>query len=167
MWLRDRLPHDVPGLRSIIYGYDTSLNKSKSFQTIDDLAMAFVTNLKSIGRAAPSAKRSIILAHSLGGIVLKQALTLLANSDRDSRVLETICQIIFFGTPNKGMNMSHLLSIVEGQPNEPLLKLLSPGSTYLSELDHRFGGISILRQIEILSVFETKTSATTEVIPVP
>ena len=80
MWLRDQLPNDLNHARIIIYGYDTRLEMSESFQTIDDLALAFIVGLKSIGRASPSTKPLLFLAHSLGGIVLKHALMLLAAS---------------------------------------------------------------------------------------
>jgi hypothetical protein len=48
MWLRGRLPQDVPGDRSIIYGYDTQLVMSESVQTIDDLALSFIQRLSSV-----------------------------------------------------------------------------------------------------------------------
>lgn len=136
MWLRDLLPKDLPSIRSIIYGYDTTLLMSEPFQTVDDIALSLIVKLRSIGRSSPSAKPSIFLAHSLGGIVLKRALVLLANSgDTERKVLESIRGIILFGVPSRGMHMSHFLPMVEGHPNESLIKLLSPDSSYLSDLD--------------------------------
>lgn len=37
MWLRDRLPKDIPGSRISIWGYDTALLGSISVQRISDL----------------------------------------------------------------------------------------------------------------------------------
>src|SRR5437868_213906 len=71
MWLRDSLSIDVPTIRNIIYGYDTTLGHSESFQTIQDIAISFISRLRTTGRSSPSAKPVIFLAHSLGGIILK------------------------------------------------------------------------------------------------
>jgi hypothetical protein len=42
MWLRDQLPHDLKQIRSILYGYDTKLLMSESFQTVEDLALSLI-----------------------------------------------------------------------------------------------------------------------------
>jgi alpha-beta hydrolase superfamily lysophospholipase len=80
MWLRDALPQDVPYTRVITYGYDTSLCGSKSVQGIDDLARSMVKKLEAIRQLGPHRKPIVFLAHSLGGIVLKRALTFMARS---------------------------------------------------------------------------------------
>lgn len=47
MWLRDALARNSQGARVLLYGYDTGLVKSESFQDIDDIG----NNLSfSIGR---------------------------------------------------------------------------------------------------------------------
>ncbi|KAI9736325.1 MAG: hypothetical protein M1834_001211 [Cirrosporium novae-zelandiae] len=166
MWLRDQLPRDLPQTRNIIYGYDTQLVMSQSFQTINDLAISFIVKLKSSGRSLDSAKPVVLLAHSLGGIILKQALVLLANgTDLERAILHEIQGIIFFGVPNKGMEMSHLMSMVEGQPNTVLVEPLCRDSGYLSELDNQFNGITLLQDIRVISVYETKLSHITQLSP--
>jgi hypothetical protein len=37
MWLRDSLSHDLPSACIIIYGYDTQLHGSRSFQDLEAL----------------------------------------------------------------------------------------------------------------------------------
>jgi hypothetical protein len=164
MWLRDQLPRDKPNCRSIIYGYDTRLVGSQSFQTIDDLALSFASKLRSINRDETPVPL-VLFAHSLGGIVLKRAMALMANSNQgDDPVLRTIRIVYLFGVPNQGMKMSHLLAMVEGQPNEMLVQSLSAESEYLSTLDIQFSGLSVFRTISLVSVYETKLSRTTEVL---
>jgi len=108
MWLRDQLPDDFPRFRVMIYGYDTCLTNSDSHQSLDDLARTFVQHLKSIGRAEYSAKPCVIFAHSLGGILVKRALYYMAGSgDEEDFVLQKIKLAIFFGVPNRGMQVKH------------------------------------------------------------
>jgi|ERR1700722_3030797 hypothetical protein len=164
MWLRDQLPIDIPYLRSIIYGYDTSLIKSQSFQSIDDLALAFFSRLRSITGPNARARSLVFFAHSLGGIVLKRAIAYAANSGQaEGDVLNNVRIIFFFGVPNQGMYMSHLLAMVGDQPNEGLVKELSKNSDYLSMLDIQFSGLAVFRATRFISVYETKRSRTTKV----
>src|ERR1700733_9740711 len=48
MWLRDGLPHDLKGARVLVYGYNTNLLESQTFQTVDDIAIAFSKSIRSI-----------------------------------------------------------------------------------------------------------------------
>lgn len=164
MWLRDKLPADVSAFRQIIYGYDTSLTGDESFQAIDDLASSFVAKLRSIGRSSAATKPLIFFAHSLGGIVLKHALVTLAGSCGVEKViLEKTRSIFFFGVPHLGMEMSHLLVIAKGQPNEPLIRALSHEEGYLTLLDAQFHGIATLYNIQVISAYETKLSRAAQV----
>lgn len=164
MWLRDKLPEDVLSFRQIIYGYDTSLTGNDSFQVIEDLAISFIEKLRSIGRASPAAKPLIYFAHSLGGIILKYALVTLAGSCGVERLmLEKTRSIFFFGVPHLGMEMSHLLEIAQGQPNEPLVRALSHEDSNLARLDDQFHGIAMFSKVEVISVYETKLSRAAQV----
>jgi hypothetical protein len=164
MWLRDRLPRDFRQVRSIIYGYDTRLIHSHSFQGVEDLALSFLAQLKSIGRGLRSAKPVNFMAHSLGGIVLKNTLLEMANSgDAGEFMLSLVLQVVLFGVPNRGMELSHLLPMVHGQPNEGLIHLLSPESPFLVDLDQRFSGISTIRNTRLISFYETQESETAKV----
>lgn len=48
MWLRDSLPAKLPGTRILIYGYDTQLVGSRSFQTLQDLGVSLRDTLHMI-----------------------------------------------------------------------------------------------------------------------
>ena len=48
MWLRDGLPHDLKGARVLVYGYNTNLLESQTFQRVDDIASAFSKSIRSI-----------------------------------------------------------------------------------------------------------------------
>ncbi len=133
-----------------------------SYQTIPDLANSLIDVLKADGWTSPTAKPLIFLAHSLGGVVLKQALLMLAgSSQRDIFIASIVRGIIFFGVPSRGMNISDLLTMVSDQPNkEALVKEISMESDYLPQLEKQFLGISFVRAIKLYWAYETKTSRT-------
>lgn len=164
MWIRDELPRRLPGVRFLIYGYDTALLGSTSFQVIPDLAISLVQTVKAIGWSAPSAKPVLFLAHSLGGVVLKQALVILAGGDDQERaVLAKLKGAVFFGVPSQGMSMQDIFKMLGDQPNNELVKGLSSESDFLPRLDEQFGNISYLQRLQFFWAFETKVTPTVEV----
>lgn len=165
MWLRDRLPQDVPQLRSLIYGYDTKLFKSRSFQDLDDIARTFIASLKELRRSLPPARPLFFLAHSLGGIVLKRAIVLLSydGGGEEKMILDSVKGIIFLGVPHRGMEISHFLAMAAKQPNEDLIsKTLSPDSALLPELDESFSKVTSAIKQNMRFVYETAESQLTE-----
>lgn len=161
MWIRDKLPLSLPNVRPILYGYNTALIKSHSFQSIFDLALALYHHLRANGWMSPTCKPLSFLAHSLGGIVLKQVFLLIANRiDRDGPARQIIKGAVFFGVPNFGMKQSPLAAVVEGQPNVELIAKLEVNSTYLRQLDDQFSGISYLQNCSLYWAYETEESPT-------
>ncbi|KAH7304158.1 hypothetical protein B0I35DRAFT_484642 [Stachybotrys elegans] len=163
MWIRDELPASVPGVRYILYGYDSALTTGSSFQSISDIGLGFVHQLRAGGWNLASSKPIIFLAHSLGGLVLKEALIQLADRNASfTGVLMKFRGAIMFGVPSLGMHQTHLISMVEGQANENLVQDLSRenGSSYLRQLNKSFEGISFTRTAKIFWAYETKESKT-------
>ncbi|KAM0511390.1 hypothetical protein ACHAPE_009905 [Trichoderma viride] len=164
MWIRDELPRSVPGVRAVLYGYDSRLISSNSFQSISGIARGLILDLKSGGWNFPSSRPIIFLAHSLGGIVLKDAIVQIADSGDKSvaNILDNLLGAIMFGVPSLGMHQSHLMAMVEGQANEMLVQDLSRqnGSSYLRQLNISFNGLSIVHTVKILWAYETEESPT-------
>ncbi|KAI0896566.1 hypothetical protein F4806DRAFT_508444 [Annulohypoxylon nitens] len=161
MWIRDALPRSLPHLRPILYGYNSELLKSHSFQSTFDLAVALIKQLQANGWESPMCRPLAFLAHSLGGIILKQALVLLAGTnDHVDPVIQAMKGVIFFGVPNLGMVQSHLEAVVVGQANINLIKDLSPKSAFLHQLDEQFSGVSALQSCLIYWCYETMESST-------
>jgi len=166
MWIRDQLPKYVPGVRAILYGYDSRLADSDSFQSVAHLALSFISQIRANGGAHDNAKPLVFLAHSLGGIVLKDALCRLANSQGNSleRTIFARCAgAVMFGVPNLGMEQNHLLAIVQGNATEHLVRDLSRESGaygYLNRLELSFSGITEIGEMSFCWVFETSKSPT-------
>src|SRR5262245_30108345 len=114
MWIRDGLPKHLQGTRTVVYGYDTKLHDSQSFQSISDLAHELINQLQTYGWDLRSAKPVAFLAHSLGGLVLKEALIQLASSSNEAykSLLGVVRGVVFFGVPNLGMEQAHCRTIV-------------------------------------------------------
>jgi hypothetical protein len=164
MWIRDALPKSLPNIRPILYGYDTTLVNSNSFQSTLDLALGLLSQIKANGWSSPTSKPLLLLAHSLGGIVLKQALVSHANQIRhDDPLWNAIKGAIFFGVPNLGMKQSHLMAMVDGQPTETIVADLSVDSEYLCQLDENFAGIACLQRVQLYWAYETRKSPTVKV----
>ncbi|KAI0106570.1 hypothetical protein F4776DRAFT_645778 [Hypoxylon sp. NC0597] len=161
MWIRDELPHSMPDTRFSIYGYDSTLMNSNSFQSIEDLATSLINQIELSVLALPAAKPLVFLAHSLGGIVLKEAFVALPNGHKQGmHILNLFQGGVFFGVPSQGMDTSHLLTMVKGQVNEQLVDDLSTDSEYLRSLDDHFSGLASVRGMCLYWAYETKTSPT-------
>lgn len=165
MWVRDALPELVPGVRFILYGYDTKLVGSKSFQQVADLGKSLIHELKNGGWSSPSAKELVFLAHSLGGVALKQCLLMLADSGVTyEAILEKTKGAIFFGVPSEGMSISDIHTMLGDQPNKnALVKEISADSTFLSNLEEQVSGIAQVRGMKLFWAYETQTTPTVEV----
>lgn len=64
MWLRDFLPHEIPNVRVLVYGYDTKLPGSQSTASIAELSRKFLESVKTIRKQ----KEVSLLVHTLCGI---------------------------------------------------------------------------------------------------
>jgi surfactin synthase thioesterase subunit len=78
MWLRDALPYDIteagdinPVARVMVYGYRSTLPESESTQNLEDLATSLHSSLVELASAA-TIKPIIFIAHSLGGLIVKE-----------------------------------------------------------------------------------------------
>ncbi|KAI9152195.1 Vegetative incompatibility protein [Paramyrothecium foliicola] len=162
MWLRDEAPSMALGVRMILYGHDSGIIHSSSFQLISDIARDFIEHLRLGGWASPTAPSLLFLAHSLGGIILKDALIQIADArnDFDRSLITKFKGAVMFGVPDLGMEQAHLLAMVEGQPNETLIQDLSRNSNYLARLDESFSGTTFLSQLTIFWAYELLQSHT-------
>lgn len=173
VWLRDFAPRDVPRARFITYGYDTAVVASDSNQGIHELAHTLLDGLAIFRRRTGAQKRPLLfVCHSLGGVVLKEALVLsskqavLERSDLHDIVAATH-GLVLLGVPNLGLRHNQLQVVVKAQPNEGFVRDLQvqpdgEASQFLSSLTREFSALDELRRppFEIISYYETMSSPT-------
>jgi hypothetical protein len=163
MWVRDVLPNALPSVRAVLFGYNTTLAGSNSFKSIAHLASSLSDTLKASGFGTPASKPLIFLAHSLGGIIVKEALAASASSDSRRQILQQTAGAVFFGAPTRGMETQALVTMVSGQPNAGLIRDLAIRSEYLRCLEDRFFDVATDGRMKVFWAFETKTSPTVAV----
>ncbi|KAH7307989.1 hypothetical protein B0I35DRAFT_515832 [Stachybotrys elegans] len=161
MWLRDYLPKDLMNrARILIYGYHSVLQKSHNRSSLRDYSDSFMQDLMGIRSQHGIKDRPIIfIGHSLGGLIVKKAL-----SDLGPDVLSRmpIRSILFFGAPHTGLNIRALQAVVAGHANETLVRDLGENSSVLEDLAQSFEKIA--KFIKIYSFVETHDTPVVEQI---
>ncbi|KAL1851077.1 hypothetical protein VTK73DRAFT_9546 [Phialemonium thermophilum] len=170
MWLRDALPRritqgvdDEPMARIMLYGYDSRLHQSDSFQNLEDLGTSLHTNLRRLA-VADAFRPIVFVAHSLGGLVLKQTLLSLSRSKlgKDQDLVRAVRGIAFFGVPHDGMEIGSLIAMVGDQPNRLLVESINSSNplgltTQQRDFPEALGGEG---DAEIVYFYETRKSPT-------
>ncbi|KAI1119812.1 hypothetical protein F5Y10DRAFT_150672 [Nemania abortiva] len=169
MWLRDNLPKDIPHQRVIIYGHDTHLQGSDSKQSIEELGVGLMESITRYRNDTETSQRPIIfIGHSLGGLIIKEALLFSRNSRIGTSNIHKACHgMLFFGVPNHGLRYDQLSTIVQGQPNKALVESLlvdsdSEPSDYLKRISNQFS-TDFEGKYSIISFYERKHTPTVEV----
>ncbi|KAI5842141.1 hypothetical protein DFP73DRAFT_498411 [Morchella snyderi] len=168
LWLRDLLPSVVPRVRVLSYGYDgrTSGPRLISCQTLHDHAVGLVTDLSQRRKIEEVHERPIIfLAHSIGGIIVKDALlysnsTNFKNLEYHRGIKTSTYGILFFGTPHQGMENVPSSSATKLSWKQILVNAASPNANTSVFRDLEENSASLQRQLSeyrsISSDFVTK-----------
>jgi hypothetical protein len=151
-WPKDLLPQTVPGARVLTYGYDTKIRHSAiavvSQNTVHDHGWNFLCAVEEVRRKEPL-RPLLLVAHSLGGLVLKEALR--KSRDCESvklhlyNVVRSVVGVFFFGTPHRGADprglihhaLTQLAKGVGFRFNDKIVDTLMPGE-HLREMRHGF-----------------------------
>jgi hypothetical protein len=148
-WPRDLLPCDHHNIRVLTYGYDSHIsrffagptNKNNIFQHGNSLLEALARE-----REGCAERPIIFVAHSLGGLVVKQALIESRKQIRHldlQRIYHCTSSVIFFGTPHRGspaagwgLMLESIVKCCQFDTNSAILRDLhaSGGSSKLDEL---------------------------------
>ncbi|RDA94471.1 hypothetical protein CP533_2296 [Ophiocordyceps camponoti-saundersi (nom. inval.)] len=169
MWLRDSLPGELtnqdtalPMARIMVYGHESRLAKSISMQDLEDISVSFRESLLPLITDTSTLRPIILMGHSLGGLIVKQALTSITASPSYERLAQAIHGIVFFAVPHDGMDINGLRDMVGNRANRFLVESLSDkNSSVLATLRREFNKLlDTLPDVEIYSFFETEMSST-------
>ncbi|KAF5533396.1 kinesin light chain 1 [Fusarium mexicanum] len=172
MWLRDSLPYDLtredtlnPMARVMVYGYESCVANSNSFQSLEDLATSFYNSLLALAYT-PTTRPIIFIAHSLGGLIIKETLITLSKSKNEDnlKLVKAVYGIVFFGVPHDGMDISSLIPMVENGPNRFLVESINRINSQILSIQRRefhtaLGGEG---DSEIICFYETEESRTAQ-----
>lgn len=161
MWLRDDPALLATGTQILLYGYDSGHQSSSGPASIDDIAISLISALRDIGRSSPSAKPVVFLAHSMGGVVLKQCLVELANTSQSELfILRSVKMCIFLAVPNQ-LPVPAMLAVMLGNNRFNKLRYALQAERnrgYLSTLDGIVRGFGQANGIRFCSGYETMRS---------
>jgi len=147
------VPVTLPNARVLTYGYDTNIRHRFeapiSKNTVYDIGMDLLVSLEAERRSKPS-RPLIFVAHSLGGIVVKEALRrshcFQMHQTHLHEIYQSTVAVVFFGTPHSGADPRSLIHHIAEKViqaagfsvNEQMVSTLLPTSKRLKELRDEF-----------------------------
>ena len=164
-WPQRWLPFepDVGRARVLSFGYNANFlpGTPRSIYKIGDFAKELLFEMKfgkgyngenlEIGNVP-----TIIVAHSMGGLVAKKAYLLGQNDETYQDIVRSISAMVFLATPHRGSNLAEVLGrllTVFFQPSREFISDLNKGSHTLEELNEQFRHVA--PKLSIWSFYET------------
>ncbi|KAI3325835.1 ankyrin [Xylariaceae sp. AK1471] len=142
-WPRDLLPDIIPPARVLTFGYDTNVRHSLqgpiSQNRLSDHAGDFLVALEDCRRQNPL-RPLIFIAHSLGGLLVKDTLRISKSHEHSQpdlwSIYESTTNLFFFGTPHAGADprntlhraLTNLTKALGFQVNKEIVQTLMPGA---------------------------------------
>ncbi|KAI0490231.1 Alpha/Beta hydrolase protein [Xylaria cf. heliscus] len=148
-WPKLMLPSRIPGARILTFGYDASvisLRRGISGNSIGNHSNNLLSALSS-SRIDAGLRPIIFVAHSLGGLVVKDALLSSGTSPEPHLrlILDCVQAILFLGTPHYGVDLADIgKSLVElarrsgAKTNQKIVGVLQRDSEVLSRIQKGF-----------------------------
>ncbi|KAI1150647.1 Alpha/Beta hydrolase protein [Nemania diffusa] len=151
MWLQDLLPMKLPGCRVMTLQYNASFT-SMSAGRVRDATNTLLQLLRDERDDPIYSHVSIVfVGHSLGGIVIKQAISQ-AHDDSGhdiKKIAKCIKGIVFFGTPHRGSDIANWAALAKRiggpvipGPNRGFFHLLQTNSEELYKITEDFRPLS-------------------------
>ena len=172
-WPRDLLPRDLDVSSIWVYSYNTKIDMKLEEQKplhplLENLAYELIQSVqRRTGRSL------IWVAHSLGGLLVKAALTLSWNAsptDHESQVCRRSQGVLFLGTPHTGTSLisrsalfTSIMSVVS-EPKQPSGRGPFPGEKNLEStvalVTSNFAALIDDLQLPIVSFYENRPMLT-------
>ena len=101
LWLRDDLPSYVPESRIFLYEYNSTAVYGKDRDSFIGKANELLEEIR-IERYEVESRPVLLLGHSMGGLLIKQALINAHNNPKYKSIKKATKGLAFFATPHKG-----------------------------------------------------------------
>ena len=161
-WPKDLFPQRVTTARIILFAYNSSVLSKASNSPIHSHANTLLSGLLNERRKSGEKHRSLVfVAHSLGGLLVKQALIEATHNPLYRCIKASTYGLVFFATPHSGGNRAgiadsaaKLCSALTGHARNSLLQTLTKHSLLneVSKDQFRFQ----LNDYEVLTFMETQ-----------
>ncbi|OWA49779.1 Protein SERAC1 [Hypsibius exemplaris] len=154
-WPKDWLSLDFPSSRIIAVDYETSFFQSPYSPGEGESVMLLrsIDMLNRLKQAGLGTRPIIWIAHSMGGILVKQML-LLSAGERNSPILQKTLGCVFYSTPHIGSPFADQMArLVKLSPEVLDLRMNNP---YLVHLQAQFADLVADRNFSVLSFGETR-----------
>ncbi|KAI1076000.1 ankyrin [Whalleya microplaca] len=168
-WPRDLVPEIMPQARVLTFGYDTHIKHSLvgpiSHNRLSDHAQDFLAALEAV-RMSDGSRPLLFIAHSLGGLLVKDMLSLSRSYEQDqpdrASIYHSTVGLVFFGTPHGGanpLNIVHetlvgLTKTLGWKVNEEIVRILMPAAEQLDQLRHGFRSMTYEKHWDIYTFQE-------------
>ncbi|KAH8196264.1 hypothetical protein TruAng_009566 [Truncatella angustata] len=156
-WPKHWLPNDdaFTDVRIHTFGYHSGLGR-ESILGIRDFSHSLLGALQD----APTMSHRqnvplILIGHSMGGLVIKQALVLAHQLHEFRSLADRICAMFFLGVPHQGAEIAHTLNrVLSLHGVRPFVHELYPSSSILEAINEHFPYLS--KDLRLFSFFEAK-----------
>ncbi|KAF2156673.1 hypothetical protein K461DRAFT_2120 [Myriangium duriaei CBS 260.36] len=151
-WPVHLLTKDITDARILTFGYDANVVNffdSAGQNTLQSHALDLIGDLADKRDTQSSATRKIFfIAHSLGGLVVKQAMALSKSESQQhlKSIQEHTAGIVFLGTPHRGSDLAALANAVNAivkatgkNTNADIMQVLKRDSQLLASVEKFFG----------------------------
>ncbi|KAK4196100.1 hypothetical protein QBC40DRAFT_287873 [Triangularia verruculosa] len=172
-WPAQLVPTAIPNSRVLTYGYDVEIRHHFPLHphiAWHDHAKGLVVSLEAARHTEDEKTRPIIfIAHSLGGIIIKEALVYTRGLSAKSRgslshIFDSTKTVLFFGTPHRAVDLTEILHdvsrVIGFRINPGVLHAFGPESDWLKNLKEDFTKICKEENWTIYSFLEGSASPT-------
>ena len=137
-WLRDDLPKAIPKSRIFLYQYNATAVYGQDRDTFVGKASELLEAIR-VERDNDESRPIIFLGHSLGGLLVKQALINAHNNPNYTSIKNTTFGLAFFATPHNGgdgklVNLGGIATKIamtlDFQRGDDILEVLKSGSMF-------------------------------------
>jgi pimeloyl-ACP methyl ester carboxylesterase len=162
-WPKDQLSQALPNSRVLLFSYNSRVASDISTNGIHQHANNLLDRLsgKRGANNQQLCRPIIFVAHSLGGLVVKEALVTAKSNDRYKEIRESTRGLVFFGVPHQGGNgvdlgaiVANIVNALTGSGHNDLVDSLKKNSLFQEHQSEHFK--NQLEDYQVVSVVEDK-----------